>query len=99
MNSLKNMMVSIRHKDEIKNIRENIFVNKMKKVPVGVVAKSKSELKNRPEELKQFEKIEKFMKQIKDDNTNELKIKQERLAVEVKNKSKFSISPSLDEMI
>lgn len=81
-------MVSVRHKDEIKNIRENIFVNKMKKIPVGIVAKSKSELKNRPEELKQFEIIEKLLKQIKDDNTIELKTKHERLAIEVKNKSK-----------
>lgn len=81
------MMDSIRPKDEIKKIRENIFVNKMIKISVGRVM-PKSHLKYRPEEMIRFEKIQKLLKQIKDDNTNELKLKYEKFANEVKNTSK-----------
>lgn len=81
-------MDSIRPKNEIKNIRENIFVNKMSKIPVGRVM-PKSLLKYRPEEMKRFEKIQKLLKQIKDNNTNELKLKYEKFANEIKNTSKF----------
>lgn len=89
INSFKNMMDSIRPKDEIKNVRENIFVNKMSKIPVGGRVMPKSLLKYRPEEMKRFEKIQKLLKQIKDDNTNELKLKYLKFANEVKNSSKL----------
>lgn len=94
INSFKNMMNCIRPKDEIKKIRENIFVNKMSKIPVGRVM-PKSLLKYRPEELKRFEKIQNLLKQIKEDNTNEMKLKYEKFANEVKNTSKFNLNQNL----
>lgn len=91
ISSLKNMMDCIRPKDEIKNIRENIFVNKMSKIPVGRVM-PKSLLKYRPEEMIRFEKIQKLLNQIKDDNTNELKIKYDKFSNDVKNTSKSNLT-------
>lgn len=90
ISSLKNMMESIRPKNDIKNIRENIFVSKMIKIPIGVMPKS--QLKHLPEEMKRFEKIQKLLKEIKDDNTDQLKLKYQRFANEVKKKSNFFIS-------